>query len=130
MGLVYASPRLSSNVNLMISIPMMGEPEEVEMPRKGSKRPYTPKIEYTYTIQDIADLAGTTRNALGVAKVRGKLDPGDFRSVVSFLIRTIIEKRLRGDLFAFPAEAGRRGNKPKTGLPILGRRTKKATGRR
>jgi len=100
------------------------------MPRKESKKPYSPKIEYTYTIQDIAELAGTTRNVLGTAKVRGKIDPGDFRSVVSFLIRTIIEKRLRGDLFAFPAEAGIRGKKPKTGLPGLGRRPKKATGRR
>jgi hypothetical protein len=84
-----------------------GEPEEVEMPRKGSKKPYIPKKEYTYTIQDIADLAGTTRNALGVAKVRGKIDPGDFRSVVNFLIKIIIEKRLSQDLFA-PTKKKRR----------------------
>ena len=100
------------------------------MPRKGSKKPYTPKIEYTYTIQDIAELAGMTRNALGTAKVRGKIDPGDLRSVVSFLIRIILDKRLRGDLFASPAEAGRRVKKTKSGLPVLGRRTKKAPGRR
>jgi hypothetical protein len=100
------------------------------MPRKESKKPYRPKIEYTYTIQDIAELSGMTRNALGTAKVRGKIDPGDFRSVVSFLIRTIIEKRLRGDLFASTAEVGRRVKKTKSGLPILGRRAKKATGRR
>jgi len=100
------------------------------MPRKGSKQPYRPKIEYTYTIQDIAELAGTTRNALGVAKVRGKIDPGDFRSVVSFLTRTIIEKRLKGDLFASTAEAGSRVKKTKSALPVLGRRTKKVTGRR
>jgi len=100
------------------------------MPEKGSKQPYTPKIEYTYTIQDIAELAGTTRNALGVAKVRGKIDPGDFRSVVSFLIRTIIEKRLRGDLFASTAEAGSRVKKTKSALPVLGRRIKKVTDRR
>jgi hypothetical protein len=86
---------------------MMGEPEEVEMPRKVSKQPYTPQKEYTYTIQDIAEIAGMTRNALGVAKVRGKIDPGDFRSVVKFLIKIIIEKRLSGDLFASPAKAGR-----------------------
>jgi hypothetical protein len=48
-----------------------------------------------------------TLNALGTAKVRGKIDPGDFRSVGSFLIRIIIEKRLRGDLFAPTAEAGK-----------------------
>ena len=95
------------------------------MPRKGSKQPYRPKKEYSYTIQDIAELAGTTRNALGVAKVRGKIDPEDFRSVVSFLIRTIIEKRLRGDLFASTAEAGRRVKKTKSAFPVSGRRTKR-----
>ena len=104
---------------------MRGEPEEVELPRKGSKQPYRPKKEYSYTIQDIAELAGTTRNALGVAKVRGKIDPGDFKSVVSFLIRTIIEKRLRGDLFAATGKAGRRVNKTNSALPVLGRRTRK-----
>jgi hypothetical protein len=88
----------------------MGEPEEVEMPQKGLKKPYTPKKEYTYTIQDIAELAGTTRNALGVAKVRGKIDPGDFRSVVNFLIKIFIEKRLSKDLFA-PTAKKRKGLK-------------------
>jgi len=96
------------------------------MPRKGSKQPYRAKIEYTYTIQDIAELAGTTRNALGVAKVRGKIVPGDFRSVVSFLIRTIIEKRLRGDLFASTAESGRKAKKTKSALPVLGRKNPKS----
>jgi hypothetical protein len=65
-----------------------------------------------------------------VAKVRGKIDPGDFRSVVSFLTRIIIEKRLRGKLFAFTAEAGRRVKKAKSGPQVLGRRTKKAAGRK
>ena len=92
------------------------------MPRKGTKKPYKPKREYTYTIQDIAELAGTTRNSLGVAKVRGKIDPGDFRSVVSFLIRVIIEKRLRGDLFVPAAETGKRVKKTKSGLPVLGKK--------
>jgi hypothetical protein len=100
------------------------------MPRKESKRPYRPRIEYTYTIQDIAELAGTTRNSLGVAKVRGKIDPGDLRSVVSFLTRTIIEKRLSGDLFASATEGGRKGKKTKNGLPVQGQGTKKGTGRR
>jgi hypothetical protein len=100
------------------------------MPKEGPKKPYRPKIEYTYTIQDIAELAGTTRNALGTAKVRGKIDPGDFRSVVSFLTRTIIEKRLRGDLFAPTAEAGKRVKKTENGHPVSDRKTKKATGRR
>jgi hypothetical protein len=49
-----------------------------------------------------------TRNALNVAKVRGKIDPGDFRSVVSFLTRVIVEKRLRGDLFTHTARAAER----------------------
>jgi hypothetical protein len=43
------------------------------MPRRGSKQPYKPKVEYKYTIKDIAELAGMTRNALGVAKVHGDL---------------------------------------------------------
>lgn len=59
------------------------------MPRKGSKNPYKPRIEYMCNIKDIAELAGVTRNALNVAKVHGKIGPGDFRSVVSFLIRRI-----------------------------------------
>ena len=69
------------------------------MPKKGSKHPYKPKIEYRYTVKDVAEAAGITRNAVGVAKVRGKVDPGNFRSMVSFLIRVIIERRLRGNLF-------------------------------
>jgi hypothetical protein len=100
------------------------------MPRKGSKHPYKPRKDYTYTVKDIAELAGTTRNALSVAKVRGKIDPGDFRSVVSFLTRIIIEKRLRGDPFAPTAEAGRGVKKAKSALQVLGRRTKKAVGRK
>ncbi|MGZ6202485.1 MAG: hypothetical protein ACXWM6_13295 [Thermodesulfobacteriota bacterium] len=77
------------------------------MPRKGSKPPYKPKVEYKYTIKDIADLAGMTRNALGVAKVHGKIEPGDFKSVVSFLTRRIIDNRLTGDLFT---PVGQRAN--------------------
>ena len=100
------------------------------MPRKGSKQSYKPRKEYTYTIKDIAELAGTTRNALNVAKVRGKIDPGDFRSVVSFLTRIIIEKRLREDLFAPIAGIGKRVKKTKSGLKVLGRKTKKAAGRK
>jgi hypothetical protein len=73
------------------------------MPRRGSKQPYKPKVEYKYTIKDIAELAGMTRNALGVAKVHGKIEPGDFKSVVSFLIRRIMDNRLKGDLFS-PAQ--------------------------
>jgi hypothetical protein len=99
------------------------------MPGKGLIKPYKPKKEYIYTIQDIAELAGMTRNALGTAKVRGKIDPGDLRSVVNFLIKIIIEKRLRGDLFVSPGKTGRRVKKMKIGLPVLGRRTRKATGR-
>ena len=100
------------------------------MPRKGSHPAYKPKREYRYTVKDIAELAGTTRNALNVAKVRGKIDPGDFRSVVSFLTRIIIEKRLRGDLFAPTAEAGRGVKKTKSGLQGLGRGTKNPAGGR
>lgn len=79
------------------------------MPRKGSKQPYKPKKEYTYTIKDIADLAGITRNALNVAKAHGKIDPADFGSVVTFLTRRIIQQRLSGELFE---TAGSRKVKP------------------
>jgi len=104
------------------------EPEEVEMPRKGSHPAYKPKREYRYTVKDIAELAGTTRNALNVAKVRGKIDPGDFKSVVSFLTRRIIDKRLKGDLFAPAARVAKRGGK--TGSQVSRKRPKKAVGRR
>jgi len=100
------------------------------MPRKGSKHPYKPKREYKYSLKDIAELAGTTRNALNVAKVRGKIDPGDFKSVVSFLTRIIIEKRLIGDLFAPTAGTAKRVKKVKSGLQVLGKRTKKAAARK
>ena len=98
------------------------------MPRRGSKQPYKPKVEYKYTIKDIAELAGMTRNALGVAKVHGKIDPGDFRSVVSFLIRRIIDRRLRGDIFASARRAAKRGGR--TGSQVSGKRPKKAVRRR
>ena len=69
------------------------------MPRRGSKQLYRPKVEYKYSVKDIAELAGMTRNAVGVAKAHGKVDPGDFKSAVSFLTRRIIDNRLTGDLF-------------------------------
>ncbi len=95
------------------------------MPRKGSKHPYKPRREYRYTVKDIAELAGMTRNALNVAKVRGKIDPGDLKSVVSFLFRTIIEKQFSGDLFA-PAAGTKKGiKKRKKATPRLRRKTKK-----
>jgi hypothetical protein len=98
------------------------------MPRKGSKQPYKPKREYGYTVKDIAELAGMTRSALSVAKVRGKVDPGDFKSVVSFLTRAIMERRLSGDLFAPAARVGKRGRK--AGSQVSRKRPKKAVRRR
>jgi hypothetical protein len=107
-----------------------GKPQEVKMPKKGSKPPYKPKIEYRYTVKDVAEAAGMTRNALGVAKVRGKVDPGDFKSVVSFLTRTIIERRLRGDLFVPIAGIKRRVKKGRRGNQVSGKKAKKAAGRK
>ena len=78
------------------------------MPRKGSKQPYKPRVEYKYTVKDIADLAGMSRIGVNVAKVRGKIDPGDFKSVVSFLTRRIIEKRLEGNLFTSAVRTAKR----------------------
>lgn len=100
------------------------------MPRKGSKHPYKPRIEYTYNIKDIAELAGVTRNALNVAKVHGKIDPGDFRSVVSFLIRRIIDKRLKGDLFAAAARTGKRIKRGKGGEQVSEKKTQKTPRRK
>jgi len=97
------------------------------MPRKGSKHPYKPKREYKYTLKDIAELAGTTRNALNVAKVRGKIDPGDFKSVVSFLTRAIIEKRLRGNLFTPEQRIRRRVKRGKRPIRLSGTKTKKSS---
>ena len=100
------------------------------MPRKESKHPYKPKREYKYTLKDIAELAGMTRNALNVAKVHGKIDPGDFGSVVSFLIRRVIDKHLRGDLFASAQRTGRRIKTVKAGSQVSGKKTKKTGGRK
>jgi hypothetical protein len=96
------------------------------MPRKGSHPAYKPRREYRYTLKDIAELAGMTRNALNVAKVRGKVDPGDFKSLMSFLTRRIIDKRLKGDLFAPAARVAKRGGK--TGSQVSRKRPKKAVG--
>ncbi len=98
------------------------------MPKKGSKPPYKPNIEYRYTVKDVAEAAGVTRNALGVAKAQGKVDPGDFKSMVSFLIRRIIEKRLQGNLFAPTARVAKR--RGRTGSQVPGKRPKKAVRRR
>jgi hypothetical protein len=101
------------------------------MPKKGSKHPYKPKREYRYTVKDVAEVAGMTRNALGVAKARGKVDPGNFRSMVSFLIRVIIERRLSGNLFASAAGVKRKVKKGKRGTRVSARKKpKKAAGRK
>ena len=100
------------------------------MPKKGSKPPYKPRREYRYTVKDIADLAGITRSALSVAKVRGKVDPGDFKSVMSFLTRAIIERRIRGDLFVPIAGVKRTVKKGKRGTRVSGKKIKKAAGRK
>ena len=109
---------------------MHKERKEVKMPRKGSKHPYKPKREYRYTVKDIAELAGMTRNALGVVKVRGQIDPGDFKSVVTFLTRRIIAKRLEGDLFASPVRAGKRLRSRKSQAHVSGKRPKKTRPRK
>jgi len=98
------------------------------MPRKGSHPPYKPRKEYRYTVKDIAGLAGMTRKALSVAKFWGKVDPGDFKSVISFLTRRVIDKRLKGDLFAPAARVAKRGGK--TGNLVSRKRPRKAVGRR
>jgi hypothetical protein len=95
------------------------------MPRRGSNQPYKPRVEYKYTIKDIAELAGMTRNALGVAKVHGKIDPGDFKSVVSFLTRRIIDNRLTGDLFTPAARTAKRMKGSKSRAYVSGKKPKR-----
>ena len=98
------------------------------MPRKGSHPTYKPKREYRYTAKDIAELAGMTRKALSVAKFWGKVEFEDFKSVVSFLTRRIIDRRLKGNLFAPAARVAKRGGR--TGSQVSRKRPKKAVGRR
>jgi hypothetical protein len=100
------------------------------MPRKGSKQPYKPRVEYKYTLKDIAELAGMTRNALNVAKVHGKIDPGDFKSVVSFLTRRIIDNRLRGDLFTPSSRTAKRVKGGKSRANVSRKRLKKTARRK
>lgn len=100
------------------------------MPKKGSKQPYKARNEYTYTVRDIAELAGITRNALNVEKVRGKIDPADLKSVVSFLIRKVIGKRLGEDLFPARARIAKRVARRKSGIRASGRKTQKAARRK
>jgi hypothetical protein len=69
-----------------------------------------------------------TRRALSVTNFRGKVDPGDFKSVVSFLTRRIIDQRLKGDLFAPAARVAKRGGK--TESQVSRKRPKKAVRRR
>ena len=104
--------------------------KEGTMPRKGSKSPYKPKVEYKYTIKAIAELAGMTRNALGVAKVHGKIEPGDFKSVISFLTRRIIGNRLTGDLFTPAAQTAKRVKGSKTRTHVSGKKLKKRARRK
>ena len=100
------------------------------MPKKGSKQPYKPRREYIYTTKDVADLGGMTRNALNVAKAHGKVDPGEFKSVVAFLTRRIIDKHLSGDLFARAPRKERTAKKGGKSRRASGGKRKKATGRR
>jgi len=100
------------------------------MPRKGSKQPYKPKREYRYTVKDIAELAGMTRTALHVAKVREKIDPGDFKSVISFLTRRIIDNRLAGNLFRPAVREAKRIGKSKSQTQVSSGKKPKKRARR
>ena len=100
------------------------------MSKKGLERPYKPKKEYTYTVKDVAELAGITRNAVGVAKAYGRVDPADFRSVVSFLVRKIVDKRLSGDLFASVLGTERKVKNGKGRNRVSGRKTRKTASRK
>jgi hypothetical protein len=66
-----------------------------------------------------------TRNALGVAKAHGKIEPGDFKSVVSFLIRRIVDDRLTGNLFTPAARAAKRIRGSKRRAHVLKKKPKR-----
>ena len=100
------------------------------MPGKGSKHPYKPRVEYKYTIKDIAELAGVSRNVLGVEKVRGKIDPWDFKSVVSFLARRIIDERLAGDLFTSGSAEAKRVRRGKSQAHVSRKKPEKRARRK
>jgi hypothetical protein len=87
-------------------------------------------FHYKYTVKDIAELAGLTRNAVGVAKAHGKVDPADFKSAMNFLVRRIIDKRVSGDLFAPPGRTRKRIRKGKGGDRVSKRKTRKTAGRK
>jgi len=63
-------------------------------------------------------------------KQQWRIDPGDFKSVVSFLVRRIIDRRLSGDLFAPVARSRKRVKGAKSGVRRTRRRTRKTTGRK
>jgi hypothetical protein len=71
-----------------------------------------------------------TRNALNVAKAHGKIEPGDFKSVVSFLTRRIIDQRLEGDFFASAAREAKRVRRGKSRAHVSGKRPKKTARRK
>jgi hypothetical protein len=66
-----------------------------------------------------------TRNAVGVAQIHGKIDPGDFKSVVSFLTRRIIDNRLKGDLFTPSARTAKRMKGSKNRAHVLKKKPKR-----
>jgi hypothetical protein len=52
-----------------------------------------------------------TKKALSAVKFGEKEEPGDFKSVVNFLTRVIIERRLSRNLFVLAARVAKRGRK-------------------
>ena len=95
------------------------------MRRRESKKPYKPKVEYKYTLNDIAELAGMTRSALSVRKFHGQVNPRDFKSVISFLTRRIIDKRLTGNLFASAARGAKNMRRAKRRSQVSAKSSKK-----
>ena len=55
--------------------------------------------------------------------MRPQIGPEDFKSVVIFLTRRIIDKHLRGYLFASAARSGKRDEKGKGGNQVFRRKT-------
>ena len=71
-----------------------------------------------------------TPNPALTPKVHGKADPADIKSVVSFLVRRIVDKRLSGDLFDPAGGTRKRVRKGKGGNQGSRRKTGKTGGRK
>jgi hypothetical protein len=68
--------------------------------------------------------------SIGGQNAEKKIEPGDFKSVVSFLTRRIIDKRLSEDLFTPAARMTERVRRGKSQAHVAGKKPKKRAPRK